>query len=278
MTTSLPLQGDGGPTHRLGWELHAFGPKDADRTILCIPGGLCGASFFDDIVTDVLGKDPRVRLVTTTIPGYAGTRPLEDMSQESYVRTAADLAKELSCDIVVGHSMGANIAIEMAASGKFSGPVVLLSPAFSSEAEGAFFDLVDRLGRIPLLGPLLWKGLTKMIISGMTSQLRKAHREAMATDLPKNDADFFRTHVRHYRDYLHGQDALVSRFCGSGVRAWVVLGGPKDALLKDDERSRLKAATNVTLVDWPAAGHFTIGETQAVAGLLLDALAESRKT
>jgi hypothetical protein len=39
---------------------------------------------------------------------------------------------------VVGHSPGANVAIEMLAAGHFSGPLVLLAPSFSREDESKF--------------------------------------------------------------------------------------------------------------------------------------------
>ena len=49
------------------------------------------------------------------------------MSIESYGRQAAALAAELGCDAVVGHSIGANVALEMVLAGGFAGSVVLLS-------------------------------------------------------------------------------------------------------------------------------------------------------
>ena len=54
---------------------------------------------------------------------------------ESYSKLAGKLASDLGCDAVVGHSLGANIAIEMASAGEFSGPLVLLSPSFSRTDE-----------------------------------------------------------------------------------------------------------------------------------------------
>jgi hypothetical protein len=44
--------------------------------------------------------------------------------------------------------MGANVALEMAGSGAFTGPVVLLAAAFSRSDEAIFLRVLDRLGRV----------------------------------------------------------------------------------------------------------------------------------
>ena len=62
--------------------------------------------------------------------------PPEDVSIENYARLTAELAADLGCDVVVGHSMGANVALEMAASGAFSGPLVLLAPSLLARGRG----------------------------------------------------------------------------------------------------------------------------------------------
>jgi hypothetical protein len=46
----------------------------------------------------------------------------------------------------VGHSVGANVAIEMAATRGFSGPLALLAPSFSRKDESMFPRVLDRLG------------------------------------------------------------------------------------------------------------------------------------
>ena len=72
-----------------------------------------------------------IRLVAVTLPGNAGSRAPQDLSMEHDARLTADLAERLGCTVVVGHSWGANVALEMARSGAFTGPVVLPAPSFS---------------------------------------------------------------------------------------------------------------------------------------------------
>src|SRR5215218_10215712 len=110
----------------LGWVLHESGRESADHTVLLLPGALCTAAFYDDLLAEPSMSKTRIRFVATTVPGFGGTAPPKDMSMESYSKLAGKLASELGCDAVVGHSLGANIAIEMASAGEFSGPLVPL--------------------------------------------------------------------------------------------------------------------------------------------------------
>ena len=80
---------------------------------------------------------------------------------ESYAKLGGELAADLKSDVVVGHSYGANIALEMAAAGTFKGPIVLLSPTFSAEDEMKPLETLTRIARVPLIGTALWWGVLK---------------------------------------------------------------------------------------------------------------------
>src|SRR6476660_521023 len=160
-----------------------------------IPGGLCPAAFYEDIVAELGGRAEAPRCVATTIPGHAGTPAPEDLSTAAYAQSAGRLAQGLGCDMVIGHSMGANVAAEMAASGTFSGPVVLLSPAFSVEDEARFLAVLDRIGRVPGLGMLAWSAVTRMLPSAMKSTIPPEHREAWLAELKKNEWRLFRAGI-----------------------------------------------------------------------------------
>src|SRR2546427_9515817 len=74
----------GGAHELLGWTLYESGPENADHTVLLLPGGLCSAAFYDDLLAEPLLQEPSIRFVATTPPGHAGTSPPEDVSVESY--------------------------------------------------------------------------------------------------------------------------------------------------------------------------------------------------
>jgi pimeloyl-ACP methyl ester carboxylesterase len=264
-----------GMRQHLGWIIHESGPADAEHAVLMIPGGLCPWLFYEDVVAELRLRQASLRCLATTIPGHAGTSPPEDLGQEAYARSAGQLAKDLGCDIVIGHSMGANVAVEMAALGIFSGPMVLLSPAVSREDEASFFWRLDRIGRLPGLGILAWKAVTRIIPSAMKGFIPAEHRKAWTAELRKNDWRFFRAAIRRYFEYLNAQSSLVTRLCASGVKAWVIFGGAKDTGLKDEERRGLEACPTTSLIDWPDVGHNTLGETAAVADVIVQAASEA---
>jgi pimeloyl-ACP methyl ester carboxylesterase len=124
----------------LGWVLHESGPESADHIVLLLPGALCTAAFYDDLLAEPSMRDAPIRFVATTVPGFGGTAPPVDVSMESYSTLAGKLASDLGCDVVVGHSLGANVAIEMASAGEFSGPLSMAiskSPLVASRSPHA---------------------------------------------------------------------------------------------------------------------------------------------
>src|SRR2546426_8069198 len=123
-----------------------------------------------------------MRLVAATVPGFGRTKPPEEISIANYAALAGKLAANLGCDVVVGHSYGANIALEMAGSKKFSGPIVLLSPSYSARDEATMFRALSRISRVPLIGPPLWALAMKGMPSAFKKQMPEARRDALVAD------------------------------------------------------------------------------------------------
>lgn len=262
-----------------GWELRETGPPDAKRTVLLLPGGLCTTAFFADVMAERRLVEARLRLIAATLPGHGGTPPQDDVSVESYARGPAALAGELGADAVVGlgHSLGATVAIEMAATRSFSGPLVLLAPALSRADEVKSFRMLDRLSSV--VGHLPYAALLKIIGPATKSMLPPGRYDALVAEFHKNDPRVIRRSLRQYFDYLdrHGSDA--PRLCESGVRAWLVPGDQDDVGLRDDERRTLEACPRVTVVSIPDAKHFTPNtHPDRVAELILEAVSAAAQT
>ncbi|MFJ4893483.1 alpha/beta fold hydrolase [Streptomyces sp. NPDC088788] len=252
------------------WEIEESGPADAPTRVLLLAGALCSAAFYDDLMTAPPLASAPVRLLAATLPGHAGTTPPEDLSMENYAALAGTLAAERGCDVVVGHSLGANIALEMAAGGHFAGPVVLLSPAFSASDEDKALTIADTLGRVPGVGALTWSGLLRLTPRAMAGHLPEERREALTAEFARNDPAFCRKAVRHYFAYLDRYGSLVDRLRDSGVPAWVVRGDHDDVDLAPAERAALEAGPAVSLVDVPDAGHLVmIDRPEVVAELVV---------
>ena len=259
-----------------GWVVRESGPPDADHAVLLLPGALCTAPFYDDLIArPELGE---IRFVATTLPGFGGTSPLDDLRMETYARRAGSLADDLGCNAVVGHSLGANVALEMLAAGEFSGPAGLLAPSFSREDEFRELTILDRVARVPGLGHLAWMATIKTIGSGVKGDFPGARHDALVAEMKKNDPGLCRRIIRHYFEYLDRHGSLVPRLCGAGVKTWVAFGDRDDVGLTDVERHGLEECPHVTLVRIPAAGHFTANEDPGrVARLLLDGLSSAAR-
>ena len=133
-----------------GWIVRESGPARPRHTVLLLPGALATARFYDDLLAEPALTQAPIGFVNTTLPGFGGTPPPDDLSMENYAAQASKLAADFRCDVVVGHSLGANVALEMVGSAQFSGPVVLLSPSFSRADESKVPRALDRLS--PVLG------------------------------------------------------------------------------------------------------------------------------
>jgi pimeloyl-ACP methyl ester carboxylesterase len=261
----------GASREHLGWVLHESGPEGADHTILLLPGALATAVFYDDLLAEPSLSDAPIRFVATTLPGFGASAPPEDLSMESYSGQAAKLAADLGCDVVVGHSLGANVAIEMASAGEFAGPLVLLSPSFSRTDESKFPRALDRLSRV--FGHLPYSLMLKIVGPAMKSGLPAARREALIAELKKNDPRFLRRQTRLYLEYLDRYGSLAQRFSDSGVPAWVVFGESDDIGITSEERNVLETSPHVSIVEIPETGHFALNQKPGeIATIVLEAI------
>jgi pimeloyl-ACP methyl ester carboxylesterase len=252
------------------WETSESGPASADRTVLLIPGGLNAARSYAELMAQPALSG--VRLVAVTLPGHAGAPPPEDFGIETYARLASDLAADLGCDAVAGFSIGATVALEMAASGAFRGPVVLLGISLSPRDESAFLRVLNCLGGV--LGSLPCAVMLKLI--GLaTRQVRVSadRRAQLRADFRKNDPQTMRKIFRGYLRYLGRYDSPAARLCDAGVPAWVVHAENGDGALTPEERSVLEACSRTTVVTIPGTSFFLPNdEPERVASLLIEAL------
>jgi pimeloyl-ACP methyl ester carboxylesterase len=254
------------------WSLSPAGPRaeDGHRTVLFLAGGLCTHEFFHELLVELAAADPSRRYLAATLPGFGGSEEPVDASMKNYARLAGTLASDVQCDVVVGHSMGANVALEMAGARVFTGPIVLLSPTFSREDEASILALADKLGRVPVLGSLVWRALIAVMPSALGKQFPPARRAILVSDLKRNDSGFCRRAVREYFRYLDDHGSLVTRLRESGVPAWVVRGDHDEIGLTQAERMGLEASQNVTMVGVEGAGHMVmIDQPRACAEAIL---------
>jgi pimeloyl-ACP methyl ester carboxylesterase len=254
----------------IDWELREAGPPDAERTVLLLPGGMCSAGSYAEVMAEPALAG--VRLVGATLPGHAGAPPPDDYSIESYARFTAELARKTGADVVVGFSMGASVALEMAASGAFKGPLVLLGISLSFADEAAFFRAIVRLGDVlgALPAAVLAKGAASMVKRIPASAARQ---EELRGDFRKNVPQHNRQGLREYVRWLHRHERPAERLCGAGVPTWVVHAEKGDGGLTNQERSTLEACPHTHLVTIPGSVFFLPNEVpERVADVIVEAI------
>jgi pimeloyl-ACP methyl ester carboxylesterase len=253
------------------WERCESGPVDATHTVLLLPGGMCRARSYEEVMTEP--SLAGVRLVAVTMPGHGGTPPPEDFTLEHYARLTSELAADVGADAVVGFSMGANIALEMVASGAFSGPVVLLAPSFSLEDEAMFLRVLNQLAKV--LGRLPFAAMLKLVgLAVKDSPVPPERLAVLVEDLRRNDPRAMRQGMRAYLRYLARYGSVAPRLVDAGVPAWVVHGETGDGGVTDAERATLEVSPEIEVITLPGQAFFVPNEQPAlVADLTLKALA-----
>ena len=206
---------------REAWELLNAGPEDADRSVLLLPGGANAARSFNLVMAEQALSG--VRLVATTLPGMAGAPLSDDVSVPALARRAGELAKEHGCDVVVGFSHGATVALEMLLSGHFQGPVVLLGISLTTEDEAGFFRAAVRasqkVGSWPMA--ILFRLMPLMARSAKTPE---PHKRELIEDFKQNRAGDSVRRVRRV-PRLHRRRHRLRRAAGRIGQPRV--GGPR---------------------------------------------------
>ena len=201
------------------WETVESGPADAKRTVLLLPGGMCSARSYAEVMAQPVLADSR--LIAVTMPGQAGAAAPKDFSPEAFAQVTAELANSAGVDLVVGFSMGAVVAYEMVVSGAFTGPVVLLALSLSPTSEPRFFRALIRLcsilGTLPMA--VLKKGAGSLVKHTPVPAERRAELRA---DFARNSTRDMRGALEAYLRWLHRDDDRARRLCETNVPAWVV--------------------------------------------------------
>ena len=253
------------------WQLRESGPTDAERTVLLLPGGMCSAGSYAEVMAQ--SALAQTHLVAATLPGQAGAPSPDDYSVEDYARQVTELATRVGADAVVGFSMGAVVAVEMITSGSYTGPVVLLGVSLSPKDEPAFFRAMIRstsvLGNLPMKA--LAAGAASMVKRIPASPERQTQlREDFRSNRPRD----MRLGLHAYLRWLRRHDGRAERLCEAGVPMWIVHAEKGDGGLTDDERRTLDACPHAHVVTIPGAVFFLPNEIpERIAEIIGEALA-----
>ena len=259
------------PTLDVDWELRETGPAEARHGVLLLPGGACSAAFYAELAAEPALAG--LRLVAATLPGHAGTPAPSDVSTRNYGRLAAQLATVKRCDTVLGFSMGSTIALEMAATAGFTGPLILTGAAFSRKAESTMLEVLDALARVT--GALPYRFMRSMFGPALKQSTIPAPRQAqLLAEFNRNKPQAMRKLIRAYLHDLRREPLIGDRLRALQAPVWIVHADKGDGRLTARERRSLEYCPNVTVVTIPGRSFFLPNEHPAeLAALIVEALA-----
>lgn len=259
-----------------GWELIEREPPQPrpGRRVLLLPGLFCTAAFFTDVLAEPVLADAGVTALAADPPGFAGVPAPDgfDHSIAAYAELVEQFAAAQSIDLIVGHSFGANVALEIAARGRFGGPLLLLSPSLSREDEEEDLRQLDEASHAPVIGTLVWLGVGRSLAHGMRGRLPEARFDELIGEMKRNPRAANRAQVVGFFAHIaeHGGE-LASRLAGTTTPVWLARGDRDEIGLTDAERATLEAAPQVQLKTIPGAAHFSITDRpDAVARLIAE--------
>ena len=235
---------------RKAWELLTAGPDDADQSVLLLPGGANAARSFDLVMAEPALSG--VRLVATTLPGMAGAPLAEDVTIPALAERVGQLARENRCDVLVGFSHGATVALEALLSSHFRGPVVLLGISLTPADEAGFFRVVVRASQRVGSWPMATM-IRLLPLMARSAKIPEPHKRELIEDVRQNKAADAVRVCLDYLDYIGADVDYATRLAECGTPVWVVHAEKGDGGLTDAERGTLQAAPQVTLVTIPGS-------------------------
>jgi pimeloyl-ACP methyl ester carboxylesterase len=210
-----------GPVH-----VREDGPPGAP--VLVLIHGFSGSMHWFDLVVPLLADS--FRLIRVDLLGHGSTRgPARDAPVQAQVVDAVLGRLDVTDATVVGHSFGADVAVELAErSGRVARLVIVAQAPDYSDADLPRGNVVMT---VPVLGPVLHRGAHALGFA-LNGVLRAARRNRAGGDLARRAlSDFralrtpmFRVILVERRDRLAGRP-LDTQVRASGKPTLVILGG-----------------------------------------------------
>jgi pimeloyl-ACP methyl ester carboxylesterase len=262
-----------------GFSLLESTPKQARHRVLMLPGLFCSAAFYADVLADPSLAEAGVVAIAADPPGFAG-RPVPhgfDYRIETYARLVEELAEAESVDLIVGHSLSANIGIEIAARNGFQGPLLLLSPSLSAEDEEKDTRSLNEASRTPVVRTLVWMGMNRMLRKAMKGRLPAARFDELVGQMRLNPHAASRAQLIACFDHIAEHGGLAERLASARSTVWVGRGDRDEIAISDAEREILDRAPNVELKTIPGAAHFSMTDAPEIVSRLVVELLEQRQ-
>lgn len=256
-----------------GWLL-VEGPAAANKVLL-LPGLMGSDAVFAPLLAEPALEAASIQALAGNPPGFKGLPAPRDFefTVEGYAELVENLAAAEDIGVIVGHSYSANVLIEVAARGRYSGKLVLISPSLSRAAEAKDLRDLDRFSRNRALrAPVWW--LTYLMMKSVFKPYFQdpallAEVTAAARLIPANVA---RRTLLGFFDHLDRHGDLAARLATTRVPVRYLRGDGDDIGFTDDQRSTLGRNPLIAVHEIPGARHFAMCDQPAAVAAHLVAI------
>jgi pimeloyl-ACP methyl ester carboxylesterase len=254
-----------------GWEVVENAPAQERHRVLLAPGLFCTAAFFSEMLEEGSLDRAGVKAFATTPPGFGGNPAPDgfDFSIESYAELYEKFAAEHSIGLIVGHSLSANVCIEIGARRNFTGPLMLLSPSLQAEDEEEDLRQLYEAGKKPAVGSLIWLWLPTSFKKSFKGELPEEHYDELIAEMKRNPRHASRMQVNGFFAHLETYGGIADRLAGVQSPTWLVRGNRDPIQDTVEEIAIIEAAPMVERKTVPDAAHFSITDNPAAVNKLI---------
>ena len=203
--------------------------------MLLLPGGFCTALSYIDFVVKLSIAPAGITTLAANPPGFATNPPPDGFTHSTteYAELIEELAETERLDLLVGHSLSANILIEVAARGNYTGPVVLLGPCLRVRNEYRGVRILRKLEHHPPLARRAYRSMSKDFHRSMAGLIRPDRLDLITEDMKRTPPEQNRAVINGYFDHLEQYGTLANRLADATTEIHYVRG--------DAESSRLRS-------------------------------------
>jgi pimeloyl-ACP methyl ester carboxylesterase len=241
---------------------------------LLLPGGFCTALSYVDLVNEPALADAGITTLAANPPGFAENTPPEGFgySTTEYAELIEQLAEAERLDLLVGHSLSANILIEVAARGNYKGPVVLLGPCLRYKNEYRGVRILHRLEKIPPLAARAYRATSRDFRRTMAGLIKPERLDEITADMQRTPPEENRAVINGYFDHIIKYGTLADRLADAAGVVHYVRGDNESVGFTRADVEKIVAQENVVTHTIEHSDHFTmLDNPEAVAAVIVNA-------
>lgn len=246
-------------------------PAQAKRVLL-LPGGFCTALSYIDLVVKISNAPGDTTTLAANPPGFATNTPPTGFTYATaeYAEMIEQLAATENLDMLVGHSLSANILIEVAARGNYKGPVILLGPCLRVRNEYRGVRILRKLETVPPLARRAYRSVSKDFHRSMAGLIRPDRLDLITQDMQRTPPEQSRAVINGYFDHLEQYGTLANRLAdATATEIHYVRGDAESVGFDRADVARIVAQENIITHTIENSDHFTMLDNPADVARLI---------